>query len=249
MFAINRTVSEGYAELMRQFSTLMVSIHSELVKKPAPMEEFVVYLMGLRCNMMLGAQELQEGDLKKDWTGTFEKLSSIKAWDCFNYSLMRVLIDQYLSGCDAYKRLKAQIDDYDGKVEAFLYSTLLVDFLDVYREMFPDDLKYSKGCHLLKVKVDRELPGMTLADYRSHKSHLMSEFRLQNCVLHLASYGTGCAIFHWYLPQQLVSHVREVCKELQPDFGQAGVIELCIDDTVLYQVSLFSIEQHEHLCT
>lgn len=224
---------------MEMFSALMVDVHVELMKNSVPTEQFAVYLMATRCNMMLGTVKCQ-GGLKLSgmcWTQMFDKLSDIKAWDCFNYNFLRWIIDRCLLESDAYKCLKSQIEQYDEKVEDFLRRTLLIEFLDVYRELFPDDSDYNEGCVKLKTKLAGDLPTMTLAQYRAKKGHLISQFRLQNCVLRLAVAGTGCVIFHWYLPQCYVSYIQDVCKELQPDFGQAGVIELCIDDCVLYQVS------------
>ena len=137
IFQINGIVSEGYAGLMDKFSSLMVGIHEE---NSVPMRPFTVRLIGNRCNMMLGTVK-SPGELKlrdiKDWTEMFDTLSDIKAWDCFNYSLLRKVIDYCLKESDDYTHLKSEIESYDGAVEAFLLSTLLVEFLDVYRELFP----------------------------------------------------------------------------------------------------------------
>ena len=242
IFKINGTVSKRYDDLMARFSSLMVGIHQAVTKGSTPMDQFTVHLMGLRCNMMLGTVK-SPGELKlrdiKDWTEMFDTLSDIKAWDCFNYSLLRKVIDDCLKESEDYAHLKSEIESYDGAVEAFLQSTLLVEFLDVFRELFPDDSSYYQGCGRLKAKLTGDLATMTMAKYRSTKGHLMSQFRLHNCVLRLAVTGSGCVILHWYLPPYLIPHIKQHCKVLQPDFGQAGVIELCIDDYVLYQVSTY----------
>ena len=252
IFQINGTVSEGYAGLIDKFSSLMVGIHEAVTKNSVPMRPFTVRLMGNRCNMMLGTVK-SPGELKlsdiKDWNKMFDTLSDIKAWDCFNYSLLRKVIDDCLKESEDYAHLKSEIEIYDGAVEDFLQSTLLVEFLDVFRELFPDDSSYYQGCGRLKAKLTGDLATMTMAKYRSTKGHLMSQFRLQNCVLQLAVASSGCVILHWYLPQYLIPHIKQHCKVLQPDFGQAGVIELCIDDCVLYQVSTYHMTHTKFLRT
>lgn len=233
-------MSQSYFDLMEKFSGLMVMVHEELAKKPELIKPFAVYLMGIACNMQLGTgSSLGEVKIKdsKDWTEVFDKLSDMRAWDCLNYSLLRKMINEYLENSDAYARLSGLIQSYDREVQVFLQSTLLLDFLDVYKELFAGDSDYNKGCGLLKAKLKGDLATMTLAGFRAKEAYLKCHFRLKNYVLRLAVANEGCVILYWYLPHCLVAHIQETCKELQPDFGQAGVIELCIDDYVLYQVS------------
>lgn len=228
---------ETYTELIDKFSDLMESVHDNLVKNSVSSESinsFQVFFMGIRSSMKLGKTNCNE--LLKEassWTEIFNKLTEYQTWDCLSYHLLRRIMDKYLQTSDSYSELNGKMDAYDREIATFLSNTRLVDFLDVYCE---DDY-YKEKFSLLKAKYHGNLNEMTLSDCHTRKGYIVCQLRLRSCALRLAVANDGCVVFFWHIPQCLTAHVKQVCKELKPDFGQAGVIELCIDDHVLYQVS------------
>lgn len=237
MWQINHDVSKNYSNLMKGFSNLMEKIHQELIERSVSVEKFTVYLMGIKSNMKFGftSKETKLNGID-NWTELFDTLSEMKAWDCLNYELLRDLFDKYLLNSE---QVKEQLESYDCEVQRFLDSTLLLDFLDIYKELFPDESDLRKGCVMLKAKFSGDLSTTTLSEYHSIRGYLMCQFRLQHYVLRLATANEGCLLLFWYVPKCLAPHIQKICQELQPDLGQAGVAELCIDNTVLYQVYKF----------
>ena len=235
IWEVNCEVSEAYSKLMTQFSKLMRETYKLLLQKEVPVQSFAVYLIGIKSNMKLKVNSEDEVKLNdvKEWIDLFDELSNIRAWDCLNYTLLRDMINEHLQDSEAVKQLQR----YEGRVQHFMENTLLMDFLDIYKELFPDDSYLRNGCTMLKAKLKGDLSKETLYDLYNTRGYLTTQFRLQHYVLRLATANEGCVILYWYIPQCAVHTIHKVCKELQPDFGQAGIIELCIDDSVLYQVS------------
>lgn len=240
-------MNEKYFTLSDKFSDILVAVYKDLIKELVSCEEFYIYLMGISCNMQLGTlkRELKQ---PRNWIEMFQQLSSIRAWDFLNYRILREMVTKYLKESTSYSLLKKQLEEYDSEVEAFLHSTKLLEFLDVHKELCPDDLTCKESIKILKAKITGDLSQMTLAEFHVRRGYLVGQFQLQNYALNFATANPGCVILYWYIPECLDCHIRKVYNELQPDLGQAGVIELSIDDGVLYQVSIIILDNLMDKC-
>ena len=242
MVEINGQVRQQYMELSDQFSDMVTKILASLKNHAATaadsLSNFIPYLAAKRCNTMIGfCLEQSSAKDPSDWTEMFNSLSATRAWDCLNYRLLKTIMDRYLFTSSDYAQLKKEMEDHDKKVKSFLQHTLLLEFLDIYKEEFPIESEISTGCRSLRVKFVGKLKKMTLADFHAQRGYILRELKLHHYVLSLANVNSGCVVLYWYIKEECVEHVKKICQELQPDFGQAGVIEMCIDDYVLYQVS------------
>ncbi len=172
----------------------------------------------------------------------FSKLCDTRVWDCLNFFFLKYIVDNYLYQSEECKALNKELEEHSKKVNMFMEKSKLVEFLDIYWEFFPNVAQQSKmTSNSLKAKLTGNLENMTLSEFHHKKHYLEAQFRLHHNVLRICTANSGCIILCWYVPKYAVQHIKDICKELQPDFGQAGFIELCIDDYILYQVCLSHI--------
>lgn len=240
MVHINGRARKDYYSLDDEFADIYTDVlHSLKSHASDSLSKFTAFLAGNCCNSMVGLPSEQSLKEKpKDWDEMFEKLTVIRAWDCLNYMLLKKIMQRYLFGASDYTQLHAKLESYDSKVTTFLNDTLLLDFLDIYAEAFPSDPEISNGCKLLKTKFCGQLDTMTLADFHLRRGYMLRELKLHHYILSLKTVNPGCVIIYWDIKEEYVEYVKRICRESQPDFGQAGIVELTIEDCVLYQVSL-----------
>lgn len=228
----NPKASKRYNQLVEEFGELLEKVY-DCIKESSSYNMFYVYLGGISCSI----KKMQK---PKNWLDVFEMLSKNKEWDCLNYHLLRAIFQKYLQESALYSTLEERFNQYDKNVESFLHDTKLLDFLDVYRESLPDDPENNvqNGYKMLKAKLVGNLREMTVEDFHTQRGYLMRHFNLRHYALYLVEANNGCVILFWLISKCLDLHLRNVCRSLQPDFGQAGIIEITIDDHVLYQVSV-----------
>lgn len=200
-------------------------------------KKFYVFLISMCGNMKLGTSEGNfciPGDIAT-WQHMFTELSKNHFWDLLNYNLLRKIVNKYLKQVEGYSKLKKDLESYDNEVQAFMQVTKLTEFLDIYWYEI-SSLKDNENFDVLKAKMDKNLEQVTLANYYENCGYILSEFRLQHNILRLIITDTGCIIIFWQVPKYIVPYIKKICHKLKPDFGQAGIIELSINDYVLYQV-------------
>ena len=226
ILAINPAAKEGYDNLKTEFAEITTDIYRYLVSKDIPLSPFRVYLTtGLGLKLGSGSTEIA------NWEEMMKELSQNQGLDFLNFKLLKHLIKKCFEDendkCDFEKRLK----EHSTEVEKYKRETLVVDYLDVHSTFVKDE-----DVGLLKAKFTGDMKRMTLAQLSEHCAHFASEFSINPTLLKLITVNPGCIIIYWQVPESICSHIKEVCEKLRPDLGQAGIIELTLDDHVLYQV-------------
>ena len=230
IYRVYHEVRKDYHNLMTEFGDIVEQIY-DCIKDTNSYDKFYKYLGARGCHM-----KLEEMGKPTSWSDMIDMLNKTRAWDCLNYELLREIFRKYLLGNSV---LEETFGQYDEKVKSFLHNTKLLDFLDVYKELLPDDFERDKEKYrTLKAKLVGNLNEITLAGFCEWCGYIKRQFRLRHYAMYLVQANNGCIILFWYISKCLEPHIREVCSEYQPDFGQAGVIEISIDDRVLYQVSV-----------
>ena len=214
MVEVDGQVRQEHEELMDKFADLYTEILVSLNQHAAKdsLSNCVAYLTAKRCNTMIGYCPAQSSAKHpSDWTEMFESLSTTRAWDCLNYRLLKTIMDRYLRNLSDYAQLKEAMENYDSLVKDFLQSTLLLDYLDIYKEAFPVDSEISKGCQSLRVKFGNELTTMTLADFHAKRGYILRQLKLHHYVLSIESAKPGCVVLYWYIKEECVDHVKKIC--------------------------------------
>ena len=234
---VNCDARKGYNALGRNFSEITTAIYQYLEEKKTPTDPFLVYL-ATRCNLKLGrSNEDQKTTELSSWKDVISELSENQAIDFLNYHLLVELVDLCFEvKNEKYHAFDKRLTDYATEVEKYKSETLILNFLDIYIEYRPDSLKAAEGCKLFKAKLSGDADKMTLADFSNIQGYATNEFRLHHYMLHLVTVNPGCVIIYWQVPEAICSHIKEICEKFRPDFGQVGIIELSIDDCVVYQV-------------
>ena len=233
---VNHDARKGYNDLKSKFSKITTDIYKYLEEKKISIDPFLVYLTD--CNLNLGKSDSEDQRATASWKDVLLELKEKKAIDFLNYHLLVELIDLCFDvKSEDYHAFDKRLSDYTAEVEKYKSDTPILDFLDIYIEHRPEDLKAAKGLELFKLKLSGD-DKMTLADFSNIRGYIVKEFRLHHYMLHLVTVNSGCVIIYWQVPEAISSHIQEeICEKFQPDFGQAGIIELSLGDHVLYQVN------------
>ena len=232
ILAINRAAKEGYVNLRKKFAKITVDIYRYLDSKEISLSPFRVYLTtGFGLKLRSENQRLTE---ISNWEEMMRELSQNQGLDFLNSQLLNDLVDECFEDenekCNFEKRLK----EHSTEVEKYKRETLVVDYLDVHSTIVKDE-----GVRLLKAKFTGDMKRMTLAKLSELCVNIASEFSIDPTQLKFITANPGCIIIFWQVPESICSHIKEVCEKLQPDFGQAGIIELTLNDHVLYQVRIY----------
>ena len=230
--AVDPAAREGYNTLKRKFSKITTDIYKYLEEKKISIDPFLIYLTDYNL-------ELGEGQkATPSWKDVLLALKEKNAIDFLNYHLLVELIDLCFEvKNEDYHAFDKRLNDHGTEVEKYKSKTLILDFLDIYIEYRPEDLKAAQGCELFKLKLSDDSDKMTLADFSNIRGYAVNEFRLHHYMLHLVTVNSGCVIIYWQVPEAICLHIKEICEKFRPDFGQAGIIELSLGDHVLYQVN------------
>ena len=233
---MDRDARKGYTTLRCKFSEITTDIYKYLEEKKISMDPFLVYLTD--CNLELGKSNNEDQKATPSWKDVLLELKEKNAMDFLNYHLLVELIDLCFEVKNKdYHAFDKRLNDHGTEVEKYKSKTLILDFLDIYIEHRPEDLKAAKGCKLFKLKLSGDSDKMTLADFSNIRGYAVNEFRLHHYMLHLVTVNSGCVIIYWQVPEAICLHIKEICEKFRPDFGQAGIIELSLGDHVLYQVN------------
>ncbi len=231
------TLDDTFSDIMGDVSNALRDLEES--NKQKALSWFYMKLKASSCNRKWEVGESGFLNEKpKNWEDMFIKLCDAKVWDCLNFIFLKKIVDKYLHQSEEYEALKKKLDYYSEEVKVFMEKTKLIEFLDMYKELFPrwdDEMNHN----LLKVKLLGNLGDIKLSEFHEIQGNLVSQLHLYPYVLRFCDANEGCIILYWYVPQYAVQHIKDICKELKPDFGQAGIIELCVDDYILYQVYLF----------
>ena len=220
-------------KIKSQFASLLLKVRLAIEAQPVKVEnvhQFLVSFFQDDCSIP------EVSDLTK----LFNFITEAKLWRYDNYSPLQVLSEQLLPNNES---VKACVTDYRNRYNGFCATVNIIEFGELLEEDADDDVpqtfspeKYKQHYRKLKVKLklDKRLTEVTLANVNTLWQALAEEFDIPSLTTVIEKIVEGSLIITWLILPSVAEKIRASTSKALKFYQQHNIIEVYINDDILY---------------
>lgn len=187
----------------RKFRTLLVVAYRELVLRHN-LVEMVKDDLSVMPNEIMNEHHKYVVTISKK-VNPFTNLTlflnylNLNCWNCFEYKLLKHLID---NNCSA--DLKAEMLSYAHDMQTFQQQTTMFNFIKCSNHQMVLKMTSVPPCfRRFIIEYGINLDSYTLADVESFRVDTCSHLKLSECALQIYSIKHNCTIVEWIFPEEI----------------------------------------------